>query len=157
MELIEGSETSANKNRTPGKYPKKYIQYSKHGESLKSRILHLYREDIAMHIRRLEKLRIKKITLLSCLTFLLRYWRWNWQRVPKRLQTTIGRRGNTQRIHTKPVWHITLLCVQWKPPDDGQVNCPKLVEFSNVYWTVHHYNSWGIRNQLDVTCDIYYT
>ena len=42
----------------PGKYPKEYIQYSKHGESLKSRILHLYGEDIAMHIRRLEKLRI---------------------------------------------------------------------------------------------------
>jgi hypothetical protein len=37
MELIEGSETSANNNRTPGKYPKEYIQYSKHGESLKSR------------------------------------------------------------------------------------------------------------------------
>jgi hypothetical protein len=31
------------------------------------------------------------------------------------------------------------------------------VDVSNVYWTVHHYNSWGIRNQLDVTCDIYYT
>jgi len=38
MELIEGSETSANYNRTPGKYPKEYIQYSKHGDSLKSRI-----------------------------------------------------------------------------------------------------------------------
>ena len=37
MELIEGSETSANFNRTPGKYPKEYIQYSKNGESLKSR------------------------------------------------------------------------------------------------------------------------
>ena len=37
MELIEGSETSANHNRTPGKYPKEYIKYSKHGESLKSR------------------------------------------------------------------------------------------------------------------------
>jgi len=37
MELIEGSETSANHNRTPGKYPKEYTQYSKHGESLKSR------------------------------------------------------------------------------------------------------------------------
>jgi hypothetical protein len=36
MELIEGSETSANHNLTPGKYPKEYIQYSKHGESLKS-------------------------------------------------------------------------------------------------------------------------
>ena len=36
MEQIEGSETSANHNRTPGKYPKEYIQDSKHGESLKS-------------------------------------------------------------------------------------------------------------------------
>ena len=26
MELIEGSEMSANHNRTPGKYPKEYIQ-----------------------------------------------------------------------------------------------------------------------------------
>ena len=37
MELIEGSETSANHNRTPGKYPKEYIKESEHGESLKSR------------------------------------------------------------------------------------------------------------------------
>jgi hypothetical protein len=37
MELTEGSETSANYNMTPGKYPKEQIHYSKHGESLKSR------------------------------------------------------------------------------------------------------------------------
>jgi hypothetical protein len=37
MELTEGSETSANHNLTPGKYPKEYTQYAKHGESLKSR------------------------------------------------------------------------------------------------------------------------
>jgi len=37
MELIVCSETSANHNRTPGKYPKEYIQDSKHGKSLKSR------------------------------------------------------------------------------------------------------------------------
>ena len=29
----------------------------------------------------------------------------------------------------KPVWHIPLLCVQWKTPDDGQSICPKHVEF----------------------------
>jgi len=29
----------------------------------------------------------------------------------------------------KPVWHIPLLCVQWKTPDHGQRNCPKHVEF----------------------------
>jgi hypothetical protein len=29
----------------------------------------------------------------------------------------------------KPVWHIPLLCVQWKTPDDGQRDCPKHAEF----------------------------
>ena len=29
---------------------------------------------------------------------------------------------------SKPVWHIPLLRVQWKTPDDGQRNCPKHVE-----------------------------
>ena len=26
---------------------------------------------------------------------------------------------------SQAVWHISLLCVQWKTPDDGQGNCPK--------------------------------
>ena len=30
---------------------------------------------------------------------------------------------------SKPVWHIPLLCVQWKTPNDGQRNCLKHVEF----------------------------
>jgi len=30
---------------------------------------------------------------------------------------------------SKPVWHIPLLCLQWKTPDDGKRNCPKHVEF----------------------------
>jgi len=30
---------------------------------------------------------------------------------------------------SKPVWHIPLLCLQCKTPDDGQRNCPKHVEF----------------------------
>ena len=34
-------------------------------------------------------------------------------------------------FRTVPIWHIPLLCVQWKTPDDGQRNCPKHVEF---YW-----------------------
>ena len=29
----------------------------------------------------------------------------------------------------KPVWHIRLLRVQWKTPDDGQRKCPKHVQF----------------------------
>ena len=34
-----------------------------------------------------------------------------------------------RKLSAKPVWHIPLLCVQWKTPDDGQRNCPKHVEF----------------------------
>jgi hypothetical protein len=30
---------------------------------------------------------------------------------------------------SKPVWHIPLLCVQWKTSDHGQGNCPKHVKF----------------------------
>ena len=37
MEPIEGSETSAFKPQTPGKYPKENIIHKEHGESLKSR------------------------------------------------------------------------------------------------------------------------
>jgi hypothetical protein len=33
----------------------------------------------------------------------------------------------------KPVWHVPLLCVQWKTPDDGQRNCPKHVECHSKY------------------------
>jgi len=39
MEPIEGSETSAIINQTPGNYPKGNLLYSVHGESLKSRRL----------------------------------------------------------------------------------------------------------------------
>jgi len=35
MEPIEGSETSAIINQTPGNYPKENLLYSVHGESLK--------------------------------------------------------------------------------------------------------------------------
>jgi len=37
MELIDGSETSAIINQTPGNNPKGNLLYSVHGESLKSR------------------------------------------------------------------------------------------------------------------------
>ena len=39
---------------------------------------------------------------------------------------------------SKPVWHIPLLCVQWKTPDDGQRNCPKHAEFHSKikFWEI---------------------
>jgi len=30
---------------------------------------------------------------------------------------------------SKIIWHIPLLCVQWKTPDDGPRNCPKHADF----------------------------
>ena len=43
MEQIECSETSAYKIQTLGNYPKENIQYSEHGESLKSRTADIYK------------------------------------------------------------------------------------------------------------------
>jgi hypothetical protein len=51
---------------------------------------------------------------------------------------------------SKPVWHMPLLCVQWKTPDDGQRNHPKHVGFhskiKNFEKSVHLVGSI-IRNQ----------
>jgi hypothetical protein len=49
---------------------------------------------------------------------------------------------------SKPVWHIPLLCVQWKPPDDWQRNCPKHVEFhfKNKFEKLAHIVGLTIRN-----------
>jgi hypothetical protein len=37
--------------------------------------------------------------------------------------------ASSSQAVSKPVWHIPLLCVQCKTPDDGQRKCPKHVEF----------------------------
>ena len=44
----ECSETSAHKIQMPGNYPEENIQHTKHDESLKSRILHLYGEETVL-------------------------------------------------------------------------------------------------------------
>ena len=43
--------------------------------------------------------------------------------------TCFGTSWSCSQAVSKPVWHIPLLCVQWKTPNDGQSNCPKHVEF----------------------------
>ena len=43
------SETSEYKIQTPGNYPEESVQYSEHGESLKSRILHIHGEEVILH------------------------------------------------------------------------------------------------------------
>ena len=49
---------------------------------------------------------------------------------------------------SKPVWHIPLLCVQWKAPDDGQRNCLKHIEFhfKNKFEKLVHLVGFIIRN-----------
>jgi len=55
---------------------KENILHTEHGESLKSRILHLCGEETTRHIR---------------------LWRWNWQRVLKRRLLALWHRGTTQK------------------------------------------------------------
>jgi hypothetical protein len=57
---------------------------------------------------------------------------------------------------SKPVWHIPLLCVQWKTPDDWQRNCPNHVVFhsKNTFEKLVHLVGFIIRNNLGIL-DIY--
>ena len=43
-----------------------------------------------------------------------------------------GAYAPARKLSAKP-YDISLLCVQWKAPDDGQRNCPKIVEFHSKY------------------------
>jgi len=54
---------------------------------------------------------------------------------------------------SKPVWRISLLCVQWKTPDDGQRNCPKQVEFyyKNKFEKLVHLFGFIIRIYVSVS------
>ena len=47
------------------------------------------------------------------------------------------------QVISTPVWHIPLLCVQWKTSDDGWRNCPKHVDFhsNNKFWEISA-SSW---------------
>jgi hypothetical protein len=52
---------------------------------------------------------------------------------------------------SKPVWHIPLPCVRWKPPDDGERNCPKHEEFhfKNKFEKLVHLVGFIIRKHTD--------
>jgi len=58
---------------------------------------------------------------------------------------------------SKPVWHIPLLCVQWKTPVDGQRNCPKHTEFysKNKFWEIRA-SSWFYYKDLS-RCTVIWT
>ena len=51
-----------------------------------------------------------------------------WQLASSIRTVLVPSRSCSQAV-SKPVWHILLLCVKWKTPDDWQRNCPKHVEF----------------------------
>ena len=53
---------------------------------------------------------------------------WWWSRIRIELVPS----WSCSQAVSKPVWHIPLLCVQWKTPDDGQRNCPKHVQFHSI-------------------------
>jgi len=56
--------------------------------------------------------------------------------------------GSCSQAVSKPVWHIPLLCVQWKTPDDGHRNCLKHEEFhsKNKFEKLVHLVGFIIRN-----------
>jgi len=50
---------------------------------------------------------------------------------------------------SKPLWHIPMLCVQWRTPDDWQRNCPKHAEFyfKNKFEKLVHLVGFIIRSE----------
>ena len=52
---------------------------------------------------------------------------------------------------SKPVWHISLLCVLLKIPDDGQRNCRKHVEFRSKINLVIRASSWFYYKEFKIT------
>ena len=73
------------------------------------------------------------------------YWTWAFAVGDHWLTTYVV--GCSQAV-SKPVWHIPLLCVQWKTPDDGQRSCLKHVEFNskNKFEKLVHLVGFIIRN-----------
>jgi hypothetical protein len=47
----------------------------------------------------------------------------------RQLASRIRTSWSCSQAVSKPVWHVPLLCVQWKTPDDGQRYCLKHVDF----------------------------
>jgi hypothetical protein len=64
------------------------------------------------------------------------------------LQIGSGWNWSCSQAASKPVWHIPLLCVQWKTPDDRQRKCLKHVEFhfKKKFEKLVHLVSFIIRN-----------
>ena len=72
-----------------------------------------------------------------------------------RIRTELVPSWSCSQAVSKPVWHIPLLCVQWKTPDDGQRNCPKHVEFysKNTFEKLRASSWFYYRNTvLDCIC-----
>ena len=61
---------------------------------------------------------------------------------------TAGPSWSCSQAVSKHVWHIPLLRVQWKTPDDGQSNCPKHADFNskNKFEKLVHLVGFIIRN-----------
>jgi len=69
-----------------------------------------------------------------------------------REQDQTGTSWSCSRAVSKAAWHISLLCLQWKIPDDGQRNCPKHADFhsKNKFEKLVHLIGFIIRNSSNV-------
>ena len=70
--------------------------------------------------------------------------------------------GSKQGYISEPFeWEFSVTPQLHKAHSPKRVNvcemCVNLKNESDVYWTVHHCDNWLIKNQLDVTCFMYFT
>jgi hypothetical protein len=84
-----------------------------------------FRFDVHVTVHRVKFLIIKPT---GCTHFSNLFLEWNSTCFGQFLCPPVPSWSCSQAV-SKPVWHISLLCVQWKTPDGGQRNCPKHVDF----------------------------
>ena len=91
------------------------------------------------------KLYMFRAVPLSIISFSL--YTQQWYMSYSRIRTELDPSWSCSQPVSKPVWHIPLLCVQWKTPDDGQRNCPKHVAFytKNTFEKLVHLVGFIIR------------
>ena len=156
MEPIESSEASAYINTlTPGTYPKEKKLQSKHGESLKSRIIlscvSAYLSAMIKMIKIFLIIKPTRCTSFSNLVFGMKLYMF--RTVPLSIIRSFSLHTQQWYMSYKLCWHIPLLCVQWKTPEGGQRNCPKYVDFysKNKYEKSVHLVGFIVRNQSRCT------
>jgi hypothetical protein len=96
--------------------------------------------------RKIHMFRIVSLSIIRSFSLYTQQWYMSYRFADSLRRDEDGTSWSRSQAVSKPVWHIPLLCVQWKTPDNGQRNCPKHVDFppqNKKSWEINA-SSWFI-------------